>query len=111
MAVYVDSLMACVPTGAWKWHQSCHMVADSLDELHRFAGRLGLKRCWFQSGATRSGWVPHYDLNPMRRERAVQLGVVEVDRRQAVEIFQRWRSATRSKPDTDSILVTEGVAT
>ena len=44
MAVYVDSEEIL-------WHGKlwCHLVADSLDELHTFAARLGLRRSWFQA--------------------------------------------------------------
>lgn len=44
MAVYVDDLMACVPNPNWRWNQSCHLIADSLDELHAFAKSIGMKR-------------------------------------------------------------------
>lgn len=71
MAVYVDDLRD------WKWHlgPSCHLAADSLDELHAFAARLGLKRTWFQAGKRRDR--PHYDLTAERRARAVRMGAVE----------------------------------
>lgn len=50
---------------------SCHLTTDgSIDELHAFAQRIGLKREWFQD----HGLVPHYDLTPRMRERALQTG-------------------------------------
>jgi hypothetical protein len=58
-----------------KW---CHLVSDkSLEELHEFAGRIGLKRAWFQRD--------HYDLTPGMRVRAVRAGAVEVTARELVE--------------------------
>jgi hypothetical protein len=45
------------------------------EELHVIAGKLGLKRAWFQT----DGLVNHYDLTLKKRERAVQLGVKEVN--------------------------------
>lgn len=52
------------------------------EQLHRFAGRLGLKRRWFQDGRH-----PHYDLTtPAAKLRAVNQGAVLVSRRQLV----RW---------------------
>jgi hypothetical protein len=83
MSVYVDSLMICVPRGRWRWGESCHMIADSLTELHAFAAHIGLRRAWFQD---KPGF-PHYDLNTARRVTAVGLGAVEIDRNQLV----RWK--------------------
>jgi len=34
-----------------------HLTADTLDELHAEAARIGLQRRWFQSGRH-----PHYDV-------------------------------------------------
>jgi hypothetical protein len=80
VAVYVDDLMACIPNKNWRWTESCHLIADSLDELHDFAKRIGVKRAWFQSDSR----LPHYDLNKNRRAMAVKMGVTEIDRRQFV---------------------------
>jgi hypothetical protein len=33
----------------------------------------------------------HYDLTPLRREKAVKLGAIEVDRKQAVLIWRKAR--------------------
>lgn len=76
MAVYVDRLIA------WGWKlrghetKSCHMLADTLDELHDMAQKIGMKRTWFQDTA----FAPHYDLTPARRARAIELGAVELTR-------------------------------
>ena len=65
---------------------SCHLTTDgSLDELHAFARRLGLKPEWFQNHA----YAPHYDLTPARRAHALLLGAVHVD---AVEQARRRRA-------------------
>jgi hypothetical protein len=53
--------------------QSCHMAADTLEELHAFAYRMGLKRKWFQDKS-----IPHYDLTEKMRNRAIQMGVKEL---------------------------------
>lgn len=75
MSCYVDKLR---PFG-WRIRgretESCHLLADSLDELHEMAQRLGLKRAWFQD--KRSG--KHYDLVPSKRATAVALGAIELD--------------------------------
>ena len=38
MSVYVDTTMDYGPKGNW-----CHMIADSLEELHEMADAIGLK--------------------------------------------------------------------
>lgn len=81
MAVYVDNAR-----NAFGRMIMCHMIADTLDELHAMARDIGMKREWFQPGST-----PHYDVCLMRRERAVQAGAIEVGRREIVEIIRRLR--------------------
>ncbi len=66
----------------------CHMVADTLEELHAMADKIGLRRDWFQVSR---GGMPHYDVSLSRRKRAIALGAVEIDRRRLVEIMRRYR--------------------
>lgn len=78
MSVYVDAVrtwptqLRCFKGG------SCHLFADSAEELHDFARRLGLCRGWFQEHDV----APHYDLTPARRLRAVELGATETTTRE-----------------------------
>lgn len=87
--VYVDPLLVCVPNGRWRWNRSCHMFADTLDALHAFAARIGLRRAWFQDKT-----LPHYDLHPNTRAKALAAGAIELDRQQAAEMW-RARGWTR----------------
>jgi len=80
MSVYLDPLCQ----NGWKLGKNSHMVADSDDELHAFAKRIGLKREWFQVTRLR-----HYDLTAGRRAVAVRLGAIELGRREFVEKFLR----------------------
>jgi hypothetical protein len=84
MAVYVDAAI-------WSWHglKWCHLLADDLDELHRFAALLGIKRASFQ-GPPKTA-TPHYDLTGFERSRAIALGAVACDREQIVLIRRRLR--------------------
>jgi hypothetical protein len=78
MSVYVDHAFA---VGDWgRWSGGGHMQADTLDELHAFAARLGMRREWFQSKPGRPE-NDHYDLTRAGRELAVTLGAVPEDRR------------------------------
>ena len=72
LAIYVDNVRI-----AWRGRHWCHLVADSLDELHQFAHALGLKRAWFQAHAS----LPHYDVTVEVRGIALILGAVAADRR------------------------------
>jgi hypothetical protein len=64
----------------------CHMVADSLGELHFMAELLGMRRQWFQPVS-----FPHYDVCLMRRRRALELGAIEIDRRQLAAFMRERR--------------------
>ncbi|WP_150611123.1 DUF4031 domain-containing protein [Pandoraea terrigena] len=75
MAIYVDNARI-----TWRGRQWCHLVADSLDELHTFAASLGLKRGWFQAQAS----FPHYDVTVEVREIALSRGAQVADRRTLV---------------------------
>ncbi|MBE3038424.1 MAG: DUF4031 domain-containing protein [Chloroflexi bacterium] len=77
MSVYVDTLVSCLPNRNWRWTKTCHLFADTEAELLAFAARMNLKPEWFQSNRS----LPHYDLAPSKRRRAVCLGALEVDRR------------------------------
>ena len=84
MTVYVDVLM----NHGWKLRghptKNCHMFTDGdIEELHKMAEAIGMKRSWFQDKR-----VKHYDLHARRRQKAVELGAVEVSRREAVKIWQ-----------------------
>ena len=65
----------------------CHMIADTLDELHAMANEIGVARRWFQWRASH----PHYDICKSKRAAAVQAGAVEVDRHGLVAVMRRTR--------------------
>jgi hypothetical protein len=100
MAVYVDdaNIPATVRNGT-RSHTSawCHLTADTQEELHEFAARLGLKRAYFQPGKPLGGkpgpfW--HYDLTAGKRAQAAGLGAVEVSARE-MPALMRARAARR----------------
>ena len=85
MAVYVDDAI-------WDWHgrKWCHLLADNIDELHRFARQLGLHRTSFQSPPRVS--APHYDLTAYERRRAIACGAVVCDRAGIVTVYRQVRA-------------------
>lgn len=72
MTVYVDN--ARIPFKNWR---ASHLFADTEEELHEFAERLGLKREWFQPRGGRRSM--HYDVSDAKREQAFALGAVALD--------------------------------
>ena len=84
MAVYVDE--AIWPFQGRKW---CHLLADDIDELHRFAVRLGLHRTSYQGPPKTSS--PHYDLTSFERSRAIAYGAQPCDRTAVVMIVRKLR--------------------
>jgi hypothetical protein len=92
MTVYVDPLMG----HGWKrlGHsaQNCHLFTDAgVEVLHTFAERIGIKRKWFQDKR-----IPHYELAPFRRRVAVACGAVDVDLREAVDLWARIQGRARA---------------
>jgi hypothetical protein len=95
MTVYVDdaNIPATVTNGRAR-HTSawCHLFADTPDELHLFAIRLGLRRSYFQPGPPRGDGTPspywHYDITTRKRQYALRLGAQAVTWRQAGQIIR-----------------------
>ena len=88
MTVYVDDAI-------WKWQGLtwCHLLADDIDELHRFAARLGVFRTSYQGPPKTS--APHYDLTGFERARAIALGARPCSRDEIVAVFRLVRVAGR----------------
>jgi hypothetical protein len=85
LAVYVDDAI-----WAWRGRQWCHLLADDVDELHRFAARLGLHRTSYQGPPKTS--CPHYDLTAYERRRALRHGAIACDRAAIVAVFRQVRT-------------------
>jgi len=95
MAVYVDdsSIPATVINGRVQhMSQWSHLFADTQDELHEFAARLGLKRSYFQPGRPRGDGSPsphwHYDVTAGKRQQALRLGAQPVAWRDSPRIMR-----------------------
>ena len=89
MAVYVDAAI-----WAWSSLKWCHLLADDLDELHRFAANLGIRRASFQCPPKAA--TPHYDLTGYERTRAIALGAVACNREQIIAVRRRIARKTDS---------------
>jgi hypothetical protein len=105
MTVYVDDMRA-----RYGRLIMCHMIADTDDELHAMADRIGVARKWHQGD--------HYDIALSKRAIAVKAGAREIPMRQLAfmamnrrrgkpigtpeqaqaAINQKWRDAGREPP-------------
>jgi hypothetical protein len=83
MAVYVDNERI-----KWRGALWCHLVADSLEELHAFATCIGLRRAWFQDRAS----YPHYDVTTDVRERALLAGALASRKRDVLMAARKLKS-------------------
>ena len=84
MPVYVDK-----PVYKYRRMIMCHMLADTLHELHEMADKIGIQRKWFQEDAS----TEHYDICKSKRNIAIKNGAIEIDRRQTVALIRRLRIA------------------
>lgn len=101
MTVYVDDLLRY--PNAWGPFRggSCHLTADSPDELHAFAIQIGMRRSWYQDHPV----MPHYDLTRERRERALAHGAVYVPWR---EQARRRRALRRAAQVPQTVVAADG---
>lgn len=84
MAVYVDDMRA-----RYRRMVMSHMIADSEDELHAMADKIGVRRRWHQNPGCASS---HYDVCQAMRELAVQHGAIKITLRQAAAMVARRRA-------------------
>lgn len=75
--VYVDNMRA-------KYGRMimCHMLADTEDELHTMANKIGVARRWYQRC--------HYDICLAKRKLAIAAGAIEITMREAVIIRKKY---------------------
>ncbi|QNP41668.1 DUF4031 domain-containing protein [Lysobacter solisilvae (ex Woo and Kim 2020)] len=79
MTVYVDDAVH-----PWRGQRWAHLMADTLDELHAMAARLGIPRRAFQDKASGA----HYDVTAELRERAIALGAQAISRHRERELVK-----------------------
>jgi len=80
MTIYVDDSRL-----SWRGRSWCHLVADSVAELHAFAAQLGLRQEWFQYRTM----YPHYDVTVSVQRRALALGAQVGDKKTIVACAKR----------------------
>ncbi|HVC67147.1 MAG TPA: DUF4031 domain-containing protein [Acidimicrobiales bacterium] len=91
MTVYLDDWRQAAHLGPVDDRWS-HLVADTDEELHAFAERIGMRRAWFQDRPGRPHHA-HYDLPERARAEAVANGAVEVTWRELGRMLRDRRGA------------------
>lgn len=88
MTVYVDDMNA-----PFRRMVMCHMVADTEDELHAMARRIGVARKWYQGD--------HYDICLSRKALAIHYGARPITYRQCgLMVSNRKATGTLGEPET-----------
>lgn len=78
MSVYVDNART-----VYGRMRLSHLMADSPEELHWMAARIGMERRWCHGD--------HYDISEGKRALAIRYGAIQVRQRDLIPIRQRWR--------------------
>ena len=92
MTVYVDDFR--VP---WRGDRWSHLIADTAEELHAFAARLGVHRRHFHHKPALP-WKDHYDVPEATRRHAIGLGAKPIPTAEAVLILRARRRALGRAP-------------
>ena len=87
MSVYVDDMYQ-YPMGQFRRMKMSHMIADTEEELHAMADKIGLSRRWYQGD--------HYDVSMSLRAKAVAAGAVEITLRELALKSREQRMARRN---------------
>lgn len=88
MTVYVDDAVTL-----WRGRRWAHLMADTLDELHAFAARLGIPRHAFQDRTSGA----HYDVTAELREMAIALGAMAISRHRDRALMRRVIANARAQ--------------
>ena len=63
----------------------CHLLADSVEELHAAAKKLGVEPQLFQKDG-----MPHYDLSLKKRDLAIKAGAKVIDREELAGLMKKY---------------------
>ncbi len=77
MAVYVDRSRVMFKEKLW-----CHLMADTLEELHNFAQQMNIDARLFHQNAS----YPHYDITLEMRSMVIAHGAIDADRQTIIAV-------------------------
>lgn len=87
MAVYVDD-MYLYPMGQFGRMKMSHLIADTDEELHAMAAKIGVARRWHQAPPRHDS---HYDIAMSKRALAIEAGAIAITWRQTGAMVKRRR--------------------
>lgn len=91
MTVYVDDFNA-----PYRRMVMVHMIADTDEELHAMADKIGVQRRWWQAPPHDS----HYDICQTKKALAIKAGAVAIGYRQLAKMNRRRKvEGTLGKPE------------
>src|SRR5713101_3525747 len=91
MAVYVDDFRT-----SYRDKKVCHMLADTDEELHAMADRIGVARKHHHNSVSGS----HYDIASSEYPVAIRAGAIAITARQAAMMAeQRRKTGSLGPPD------------
>lgn len=64
----------------------CHLVADTIPYLHKFAEEIGLNKCWFENKREKNR--PHYDVKGDMIQKAIENGAEQVSSKEIVKFLK-----------------------
>lgn len=82
MTVYVDDMYK-YPMGQFGRMKMSHMLADTEEELHEMARKIGVSRTWYQGD--------HYDIAISKRALAIKYGAKEITLREMGTFAKKQR--------------------
>lgn len=105
MTVYVDDFRVPKRIGRINGRWS-HLTADTPDELHEFAARIGLRRSWFQGRCRLASCDPcphfHYDVVEAKRGEAISAGATAVTIRELGDLVRAKCARMRGEAGGDA---------
>ncbi|MFW6311063.1 MAG: DUF4031 domain-containing protein [Nanoarchaeota archaeon] len=65
----------------------CHLASDNLDELHKFALEIGVKRYMFHNPRGKN--KPHYDIRGKKEIKAIEKGAIRTSSKDIVNMLNQ----------------------
>ncbi|MGI8677234.1 MAG: DUF4031 domain-containing protein [Jatrophihabitans sp.] len=96
MSSYVDTVRS-YPRAGLRFSDYCHLLADTPEELHAMAARIGMPRVAFQDHP----WRWHYDVPAHLRALAVEFGAREVTMHDVGDLLKRRRLTDTGRTPAD----------
>lgn len=65
-----------------------HMIGDTIEELHEFAKKVGLRKSYYQNKKKKDKIEPHYDVRISRYREMIEAGAKPITRAELLTILR-----------------------